>query len=79
MYDRMIDSIIPMTAGLLLDICGTFLILKPFMFMTKSMSLGDYAVLDAEFEYYDRMIGNILYEDLMLRYLGQIDKIHYIE
>jgi hypothetical protein len=36
------ELIIPMTAGLLLDICGTLLILKPFMFISKNMRLRDY-------------------------------------
>ena len=44
------DSIIPMTAGLLLDICGTLLILKPFMFVSKNMRLRDYPNLFSDFE-----------------------------
>lgn len=39
-----------MTAGLLLDICGTLLILKPFMFVSKNMRLRDYALLSSIFE-----------------------------
>lgn len=31
------ESIIPMTAGLLLDICGVFLILRPFLYGLKQL------------------------------------------
>lgn len=38
----MVESIIPMTAGLLLDICGTFLILRPYMDFNKGRSIEEY-------------------------------------